>query len=67
MSGGRANTTGTLVGSLFLYLIISCMQLMGANAGIQSVVKGALIIIVLLIGASENTKKREKKYKKMTA
>ena len=40
------------------------MQLMGANAGIQSVVKGSLIIIVLLIGASENNKKREQKYRK---
>lgn len=66
MSGGRANAAGTLVGSLFLYLIISCMQLMGANAGIQSVVKGALIIVVLLIGASENRKKREKKYQPRT-
>ena len=64
MSGGRANAAGTLVGSLFLYLIISCMQLMGADAGMQSVVKGALIIIVLLIGASENNAKREKKYSK---
>lgn len=66
MSGGRANAAGTLVGSLFLYLIISCMQLMGANAGIQSVVKGALIIVVLLIGASDNRKKREKKYQSRT-
>lgn len=64
MSGGRANAAGTLVGSLFLYLIISCMQLMGADAGMQSVVKGALIIVVLLIGASENQGKREKKYRK---
>lgn len=55
MSGGHANAAGTLVGSLFLYLIISAMQLMGADAGIQSVVKGALIVFVLLIGASENT------------
>ena len=64
MSGGRANTVGTLVGCVFLYLIVSCMQLMGADAGMQSVVKGALIIIVLLIGASDNNKKREKKYHK---
>ncbi len=64
MSGGRANAAGTLVGSLFLYLIISCMQLMGADAGMQSVVKGALIIIVLLIGASDNNSRREKKYRK---
>jgi ribose transport system permease protein len=64
MSGGRANAAGTFVGSLFLYLIISCMQLMGANAGMQSVVKGALIIVVLLIGASENRRGRQKKYHK---
>lgn len=67
MSGGRANTIGTLVGALFLYLIVSCMQLMGADAGMQSVVKGALIIVVLLMGASDNNKKRERKYQKSKA
>lgn len=59
MSGGRANAFGTLVGSLFLYLTISSMQLMGADAGIQSVVKGALIIALLLVGASENNEQRD--------
>jgi ribose transport system permease protein len=59
MSGGRANAFGTLVGSLFLYLTISSMQLMGADAGIQSVVKGALIIAILLVGASENGEQRD--------
>ena len=49
MSGGRANAAGTLVGSLFLYLIIFLYAADGADAGMQSVVKGALIIIVLLI------------------
>ena len=61
MSGGKANAAGTLVGSLFLYIIVSAMQLLGADAGTQSYVKGALIIIVLLIGASNGKKKvREK-------
>lgn len=64
MSGGRANAAGTLIGALFLYLITSCMQLMGANAGIQSVVKGALIIVILLMGANDQSKKRQKKYQK---
>ncbi len=59
MSGGRANAFGTLVGSLFLYLTFSSMQLMGADAGIQSVVKGALIIALLLVGASENGEQRD--------
>ena len=67
MSGGRCNAIGTLVGSLFLYLIIAAMQLMGANAGIQSVVKGGLIIVVLLLGAGSQTIKRQRKYKASTA
>lgn len=67
MSGGRCNAIGTLIGSLFLYLIIAAMQLMGANAGIQSVVKGALIIVVLLLGATDATVKRPKKEKSGTA
>ena len=64
MSGGRANAAGTLVGSLFLYMVISAMQLLGANAGMQNAVKGALIVIVLLIGASDKKLSREVKYKK---
>lgn len=67
MSGGRANAIGTYVGSIFLYLIVSTMQIMNANAGIQNVVKGALIIVVLLIGASENISKNQKKYQKKAA
>ena len=67
MSGGRANAVGTLVGSLFLYLIISCMQLIGMDAGMQNVVKGALIIVVLLIGSSENNGSKERKYRKTAA
>lgn len=67
MSGGRANAVGTYIGSIFLYLIISTLQIMNANAGVQSVVKGALIIFVLLIGASENISKNQKKYQKKEA
>ena len=61
MSGGRANTIGTLIGSVFLYMIVSAMQLLGADAGMQSYVKGALIIIVLLFGASESVSTRRRK------
>jgi len=67
MSGGRANAFGTLVGSLFLYLTISSMQLMGADAGIQSVVKGVLIIALLLVGASENGEQRDHRRRKPEA
>ena len=61
MSGGRANAIGTLFGSLFLYMIVSAMQLLGADAGMQSYVKGALIIVVLLAGASDAVSAKRRK------
>lgn len=61
MSDGRADAAGTLVGSLFLYPIISYVQSMETNAGMQSMVKGTLIIAVLLIGAAENSDKNLRK------
>lgn len=52
ISGGRADAAGTLAGSLFLGLIVTAMQIMGYDVGAQNVAKGALIIIVLVIGIS---------------
>ena len=50
ISGGQANTAGALAGSIFLGLIVTAMQIMGFELGAQNVAKGALIIIVLLLG-----------------
>ena len=51
ISGGKANVPGTLAGCLFLGLIVTAMQIMGFSVGAQNIAKGALIIVVLLLGA----------------
>lgn len=58
MSGGKANAAGTLAGSLFLGLIVTAMQIMGFDIGIQNIAKGALIIIVLILGVSSLKKSK---------
>lgn len=63
ISGGQANSAGTLAGALFLGLIITAMQVMGYQVGAQNVAKGALIITVLLIGVSGQTKRRRTEIK----
>ncbi len=49
ISGGRADTVGTLAGCLFLGFIITTMQVAGAEVGVQNIVKGVLIIAVLVL------------------
>lgn len=49
ISGGKANVPGTLVGCLFLGLIVTAMQIIGFSVGAQNIAKGILIIIVLVI------------------
>ncbi|MDR2388024.1 MAG: ABC transporter permease [Deltaproteobacteria bacterium] len=57
ISGGRANTAGALAGSIFLGLIVTAMQIMGYAIGPQNVAKGALIIIVLMLGVTRSSKR----------
>lgn len=58
ISGGRANSAGTLAGTLFLGLIVTAMQIMGFQVGAQNVAKGALIILVLLVSLSGSSAKK---------
>lgn len=53
ISGGRAVTSGTLAGCLFLTLIITALQVGGATVGVQNVVKGLLIILVLTFSSGK--------------
>ena len=58
ISGGKANVPGTLAGCLFLGLIVTAMQIMGFSVGAQNIAKGALIIIVLLLGTGQGKAER---------
>jgi ribose transport system permease protein len=61
ISGGKANVPGTLVGCLFLGLIVTAMQIMGFSVGAQNIAKGALIIIVLLLSSGDAIEKKVKR------
>ncbi len=47
--GGRSTTLGTMFGCLFLVLLVTAMQAAGFPIGTQNIVKGALIVLVLIV------------------
>lgn len=49
MTGGKGNLIGVIIGVLIIGVINNAMSVLGAGAAIQSVVKGAIIIIAVAI------------------
>jgi ribose/xylose/arabinose/galactoside ABC-type transport system permease subunit len=49
LSGGRGTVTGTLVGVLFIALLLNGMVLLGVNPYAQQVVRGAVVLIAVLV------------------
>jgi ribose transport system permease protein len=47
--GGRGNAFGTLLGSVFLVMIVTTMQVLRVAGGSQDIVEGMLIILVLAV------------------
>jgi ribose transport system permease protein len=47
--GGRSTALGTIFGCLFLVLLVTAMQAAGFPVGTQNIVKGALIVLVLIV------------------
>ena len=50
--GGSATALGTLLGSLLLVLIVTTMQIAGLPGGVQDMVQGTVIIVVLAAAGS---------------
>jgi len=57
--GGRGNAFGTLLGSIFLVMIVTTMQVLRVPGGSQDIVEGMLIILVLAV-ATVGTKSAKK-------
>ncbi len=55
-SGGRAVTLGTLFGALFLCFVVAAMQVANFSIGVQNIIKGAIIILVLILSANKGEK-----------
>ena len=52
LSGGVGKVTGTLIGILFLGVILNGMTIMGISSYWQLVVRGALVIVAVLLNMS---------------
>ena len=49
ISGGRAMVAGVWGASLFLYLLVTMLNVLGVDAGVRYVVTGVIIIVVLAL------------------
>ena len=49
ISGGRAMVAGVWGASLFLYLLVNMLNVLGVGAGVRYVVTGVIIIVVLAL------------------
>ena len=59
ITGGKASPLGTLLGCLFLTLVMTAMQIARFDTGVQNIVKGMLIVLVIVVG-TEPLKRRQK-------
>lgn len=57
LSGGVGTATGTLVGAIIMGLISNILNLMGIQSYIQSIVKGFIIILAVVLDITSKQKK----------
>jgi ribose transport system permease protein len=57
ISGGKATAAGTLLGGMFLVMIVTTMQIAGLPHGVQDILQGVVIIMVLSISGAEVLKR----------
>lgn len=55
ISGGRSNVGGTLAGALLLTLVVTVLEITKLPIGIQDIVEGLLVIVILLVSGASNT------------
>ena len=53
VAGGRANVPGIWGAALFMYLLVTMLNTVGASAGIRLILTGLLIIAVIVIAGGE--------------
>jgi ribose transport system permease protein len=54
--GGRATALGTFLGSIFLVMVVTTMQVLRLAGGLQEVAQGILIILVLAVASVPSPK-----------
>ena len=53
VAGGRANVPGIWGASLFMYLLVTMLNIFGASAGVRLILTGIIIIAVIVIAGGE--------------
>lgn len=53
VAGGRANVPGIWGAALFMYLLVTMLNTMGASAGLRLILTGLIIIAVIVIAGGE--------------
>lgn len=57
VAGGRASVPGICGAALFMYLLVTMLNILGASAGIRLIMTGAIIIAVIVIAGGEETQR----------
>ena len=56
MSGGKCSVVGTVFGCLFIRILVTLMQLARFEIGVQNIVKGIIIVLIIVIGTPSRKK-----------
>lgn len=56
MSGGKSTVVGTVFGCLFIRILVTLMQLAQFEIGVQNIVKGIIIVLIIIIGTPSRKK-----------
>ena len=57
VAGGRANVPGMWGAALFIYLLVTMLNIFGASAGIRLIMTGVIIIAVIVMAGGETQSK----------
>ena len=59
MSGGKSTVVGTVFGCLFIRILVTLMQLAQFPIGVQNIVKGIIIVMIIIIGTPSRKKSEQ--------
>ena len=57
VAGGRASVPGIWGAALFMYLLVTMLNIFGASAGVRLIMTGAIIIAVIVLAGGETRSK----------
>ncbi len=59
MSGGKSTVVGTVFGCLFIRILVTLMQLAQFPIGVQNIIKGIIIVMIIIVGTPSRKKSEQ--------